>query len=746
MLDHTIVHGVFVGPARSGKNSLMERLLGRMPSSISPSTGVAESVVQVKVVQKSITFATNVKEGTGKELIWSVMDYNDEAVKLMLINSDSNTIPVPEVEQLNIDDTSKDVVLNDVEDSMHRDTGDAERCDVLSSPVDTSGSQTESEVQSEVESNPLPVDKPHAISRPRLPDSYIPPLEIIKVALRKKGKDGLEVLQKHFQKTWSLYLTNTGGQMEFQEVLPLLVSGPSMFFFIFRLDRDINQHYMIEYDLCDGSKAEPYKSTLTIVEGLLQTLATIAAMGTFVYKGLQKDEVPLRPKVFIVGTHKDQLDSEAANSRISSIDQQLQEAIKSTAHYKDLVEFASPSQLMFTVSNFSDNESDFKDIRSAVERVVGRNEFQMTSPAHWLIFSLVLRQLKPYVISHDVCLEIARECGLTDDEIDEALHFIHSKMGLIRYFPYEDVKDLVVIHPQYLFDKVTELIVDTFTFEKTSKQVMDEFKKKGIFSLGEFEMISSRTDTKIKSFQFAKLLERLRIAAPFQMDGNRMYFFPCVLAHTNMETPLHQLSLLCTPVPNLIITFECGYCPKGLAGALVTYLMANEMKSYYSWTLHHDKIFRNQVSFKVGPHDTVVFKIWATYLEIVFIPKNFKGREFKCPKERVCFSICQAVNAGIKQVTSDINYVDAKHSFTFPCECKKDHPGQLELVDEEPYCLSCSKTCEQYQLPSGYELWQIHKINKADSEVRNLTEAHSHSENSRDLGGGRFNDIVCTET
>ena len=33
MLDHTIVHGVFVGPARSDKNSLMERLLGRMPSS-----------------------------------------------------------------------------------------------------------------------------------------------------------------------------------------------------------------------------------------------------------------------------------------------------------------------------------------------------------------------------------------------------------------------------------------------------------------------------------------------------------------------------------------------------------------------------------------------------------------------------------------------------------------------------------------------------------------------------------------
>ena len=48
------------------------------------------------------------------------------------------------------------------------------------------------------------------------------------------------------------------------------------------------------------------------------------------------------------------------------------------------------------------------------------------------------------MVSYDECLEIARQCGLADDEVDEALHFIHSKMGLIRYFPYEGVKDLVL--------------------------------------------------------------------------------------------------------------------------------------------------------------------------------------------------------------------------------------------------------------------------------------------------------------
>ena len=725
MLDHTIVHGVFVGPARSGKNSLMERLLGRMPSSESPSTGVAESVIQVKVIQKSTTFAANVKE-----LIWSVMDYDDEAIKLMLINSESQgriEIQIPSVERedsLDNFDTPAPVVCDTGNTAMDSESEDEWFDALFSLPLyetldpliqqqtsSTDSSQQIAQPQGGTESaTASTVQLPPNQSRLQLPDSYVPPIDIIKVALKKKGKTGIEILQQHFQKTWSLYLTNTGGQMEFQEVLPLLVSGPSMFFFTFRLDRDLSERYKIEYDLSDGTKAEPYISTLTTVEGLLQTLATIASMGTFIYERLQRRKAPLRPKVFIVGTHKDKLDIETADSRILSIDHQLQEAIKSTAHYKDLVEFASPSQLMFAVSNFSDSKSDFEDIRLAVERVVRRNDFQMTSPVHWLIFSLALRKLKPFVVSYDLCLEVAKQCGLPDDELDEALHFIHSKMGLIRYFPYEDVKDLVVIHPQFLFDKVTELIVDTFTFENTRKQIMDEFKKKGIFSLSEFETISARTNTSIKPFKFAKLLEKLRIAAPFQMDGKRMYFFPCVLAHA-VEMVHQQLMLTATPLPQLIVTFECGYCPKGLAGALIKYLMANEMESCYSWEIYTDMIFRNQVSFYVGPLDIVILRITPKYLEIVCIPdKNFQNRKRDYPLSEVCSEVREAVEAGIKQVTSDIDYVNAQHSLTFRCECKGDHPGILRYLRTRPYAISCSRTNKRYPLSPEHELWLVKNL------------------------------------
>ena len=52
-LTHSTVHGVIVGLARSGKDSLMKRLLGEMPTDKSRSTGVVEKVIQVRVEKSS---------------------------------------------------------------------------------------------------------------------------------------------------------------------------------------------------------------------------------------------------------------------------------------------------------------------------------------------------------------------------------------------------------------------------------------------------------------------------------------------------------------------------------------------------------------------------------------------------------------------------------------------------------------------------------------------------------------------
>ena len=55
-ISRKLAHGMFVGPTRSGKSSLMDRLLGRKREGFSPSTGIAEPVVVVDVDSNPSTF------------------------------------------------------------------------------------------------------------------------------------------------------------------------------------------------------------------------------------------------------------------------------------------------------------------------------------------------------------------------------------------------------------------------------------------------------------------------------------------------------------------------------------------------------------------------------------------------------------------------------------------------------------------------------------------------------------------
>ena len=180
--------------------------------------------------------------------------------------------------------------------------------------------------------------------------------------------------------------------------------------------------------------------------------------------------------------------------------------------------------MMFAVNNFSQDEGAFQEIRSAVECIVEQHEFEMVSPSHWLIYSLALRRLKAEIISYEECFEVAKQCGITNrEELNEALHFIHTKMGLIRYFPFKHIKDLVIIQPQFLYDKISEPIVRTFTFKKAGKKSADQFKHKGVFSLCDFEQIHRKSDSAgtMKPVQFTELLKALHIAAPFEEGGDK---------------------------------------------------------------------------------------------------------------------------------------------------------------------------------------------------------------------------------
>jgi hypothetical protein len=278
----------------------------------------------------------------------------------------------------------------------------------------------------------------------------VEPVDIFKQAVKLRGMDAL---REHLESSWSLYLTNTGGQIEFQEHLPLLVCGPSIFFVTFPLHHDLDKPYDVCYEYPDG-RVETYKSPGTLLQELLQTLATISA--SHFTSGQQKDsEGRIKPKVFFVGTHKDCLPANSAEEIIQRKDKLLQSCVRQTSLFdQDAIQFAEhPKQLIFAVNNLSDDDDEFHKIRSAVQITVERDKFTIECPSSWLILSLILRakHKSDQVLTFDKCFSIARECGITDRiELKQAMSFIHSKLGLVRYFNVKDLNTLVVIDPQVL--------------------------------------------------------------------------------------------------------------------------------------------------------------------------------------------------------------------------------------------------------------------------------------------------------
>ena len=68
---------------------------------------------------------------------------------------------------------------------------------------------------------------------------------------------------------------DAGGQPEFQEILPALLSGHSISIFLFKLHEELKQRYQVEYVIEDCTKSEPYMTSYTVEEVLFQSLATV---------------------------------------------------------------------------------------------------------------------------------------------------------------------------------------------------------------------------------------------------------------------------------------------------------------------------------------------------------------------------------------------------------------------------------------------------------------------------------------
>ena len=656
-LEKIAMHCIFMGLPRSGKTSLLRRLVNKRLSSYA-STGVAERAVHVEL-RKSTVHVSG--------LFWCELDdLGDEAMSLM--HDVSKTAP----------------------DDATELSADA--------PVDT---QPPSQ-------NP----KLAASSSPDLQSSAEP-----QVSDEQGTKPPLEVFRDDFQKKWSkrknldvghwtLYLTDTGGQPEFQELLPILVCGPSLFFLVFRLDLDLNSRYKVEYINSSGESIVPYESGLTMQETLLQSLATIAA--TSLVRIVGSETINILPSVFFIGTHEDLVSDE----RLRHIDSTLQGVVKRTEAYRDgMVQFASESHLILAVNNLSENDEDVQQVRAAVERIGSQGDkYRVKTPFSWHMFSNTLQRMKVPVLEYEQCYKLARQCRIdTCDEMNDALRFLHKNVGVIRYYhDIEELRGYVIIEVRYLFEMITDLLIATFTFNRTDPSLCELFAKNGMFPLDVFEKLARSTEF-LPPAKLVALLQHLNIIALLSKDGSSsQYFIPCALAHSEGSQSTSTGTTPSSAHP-LLVTFKSGYCPKGLFGAVVVYLLQNKMKSMLEWELDQDEIFRDQICLSVGPYDSFLLTVLPSFLSIELCASS-GGSTRNISLASVCSEVRRSINSAITEVSKVLHCSQkAVPYFSFFCPDvginQSPHPATVTFLHGKPCILKCPITRKRFDLPEGFQVW-----------------------------------------
>ena len=644
-IDRKLAHSMFVGPTGSGKSSLMDRLLGRQRKKFSASTGVCDTIVIVDInITNPSTFhpVTILESDTWEEIECDVSYVRQLGQESVNVKNPPENPQKPK------------------EKSAHT------RASARPDPAMKVGSVRVAQPHSKRKDAPVP------LPRRKLKAGTIISSENINSVIKKYG---FRKVKKYLKKTCSLYLRDTGGQVEFQEMLPLLIFGPSIFFFIFRLDLDFKSKFCVKYRMSASESINCYTSSITTEEALLQCLASVYAMDTS-----EEDSVKThKPMVFIVGTHKDMLISEAEGThKIDDLNRYLDSIIQSNG-FRDLVQYAGDDHnVMFAVDNTSDSEEDFQMIRSKVNHLINvRKWFSIEYPMSYLLFCLDLQNRKQNILTLDECKDLASQHGIEGDQVSHLLRFLHIRIGVIRYFNIEGLKHIVVKEPQVLFDMITDLLVKTFSCDSVTTREAFDFKKKGILSASAFEDVV-RSDDKISPKEFLQLLVHLRIITPFTIseDQEERYFIPCVLNHVP-ESP--DEDSITTDILPLLFKFKSDHCPKGIFGVLSTHLMTPEKEVDMTFILNHDKIFKDQVSFEVHSscdQDEMSLKVYSTHLEVKFF--SYLSDDFRnTPLKEVCNNVRQILENSIFRSLKDLHYSKEKLEpmACFRCEhCTQMHP------------------------------------------------------------------------
>ena len=285
-----------------------------------------------------------------------------------------------------------------------------------------------------------------------------------------------------------------------------------------------------------------------------------------------------QPNIALVLTHKDMIE---AKDHQQYIDNYIDALLKCTME-KTYRSYISKENI-FVVDNKTSHEDHLNEIRSRIFKMITKQKknWGTSQPVRWLKLEAdILRKAgengSPF-LSMSVAESLAAQYAMTTSEVKSFLSF-HQIFGDWIYYPEPELKDVIIINPQWLWDKFKALITPQEFLDKRKLQLqfLQDWKN-GVMSEESLQIVWNNND-----IQFLKNI-MVKFGLIRELENDCKYFIPCALPLQNVDpygTKQFQ---------NMSITYSCILWPghnAAMSGEAFHRLLS-ECSKISNWKISH---------------------------------------------------------------------------------------------------------------------------------------------------------------
>ena len=668
---------IVLGLPGVGKTHLKFLLLDQRPPHLRTSTICAETPVRIEI--RTVT-GTRVQTVEGK---WSEVDNEEmfdvvaEMILLAEVESSSELQPhtTNDIDVAEVEKPKKKSVFTRLINRLKKRSASVEHLEATDSPQ----LQACASVQT-------PDSSAYQKAMNAIMNKLTQHITKVKRKLHESRTSKLSYKQR-LKSKW-VYFTDSGGQPQYHELLPLFMRHISSALCVIRLSDRLNEIQSVDY-FKDGKQIGAAQcsqfTALDTVKCLINTIQSYATQDN-------------PPRIILVGTHLDKLEEqlskqdakELADDSHQSLEEKDKQLIEMLERdFSDQLVYYSESsnekRLLFPLNTLNPGEHEntvAQSIRRSVE-TAGAKEIKI--PIWWYILELLLQELANElgrgVLSRTECLEMAHLLDIKEDSFNAALIYF-DELNIVKYSP-NILPDVVFIDSQIPLDKVSELVHHSYLLRRPTSSLDTEwkhFRDQGVVSVECLKTFDRHYVPGIFSVKhLTQFLKQLLVLAPIPRpewvpsskqlpcDGTaeETHFVMPTLLPTLSEDELEKWRSFSFAAAPLLIKFPKGSRRAGVFCCFIIHLIRHCNWNFF--LSKEEQMYRNCIrmdSVSKSPPTSVVLIDSNSYIEVhVNASTGIPISEYT----GLLPTIKQVILSGIYSACKTLKYDLTKPEFAFYC-------------------------------------------------------------------------------